>query len=92
MASFILSRQNKRIRIPFGNGYELVAEPSENHECQIAIEIHKNGSFVQDLAVIEATCDDNGEVIGNLFDVFLYEDEKKEGYTSKHHIKLNRGD
>lgn len=70
----------KKIVFDLPNGDQLVAEECPYNGAQIAIGIVYNGTWIQDLAVIESENND-GEYVEDKFNVYVYGSEYDECYT-----------
>ena len=77
----------QKILINLPNGDQLAAEECVYDGGQIAIGIVRDGSWVQDLVVVE-TKNDEGKYVEDKYDIYLYEDEYDECYTNK--VEVNR--
>ena len=77
--------KEEKITIRLPNGDSLVAETCPYGGGQIAVGLIRDGTWFQDLAVIE-TANEDGEYIKDKFNVYVYTNEYDEGYTECFHI------
>ena len=83
-------KENK-IVINLPSGDQLVAEVCPHDGGQIAVGIVSNGSWIQDLAVIE-TDSKNGKYIQNKFNIYVYGSEYDESYTECYNVSRIQDD
>ena len=83
-------KDSTKIVLELPNGDKLVAEDGTfTGGDQIAVGIiNKEGAWIQDLAVIETKCDDNGDYVPDKFNVYVFGDEDYTDYTDK--FEINR--
>ena len=79
--------ENAKIILELQNGDKLVAEDCTFTDGgQIAVGIIHDDVWIQDLAVIETKCDDNGDYEPDKFNVYVYGNEYQEDFTDKYEI------
>ena len=77
--------KEEQLVIKLPNGDSLVAEVCPHEGGQIAVGIVHNGTWIQDLAVVE-TENDNGEYVEDKYNVYVYRNEYDECYTDRFNI------